>query len=97
MTGLLETVQDLNLEQQNPNLLANLSAGVFTLRNMRDQLSTISSMGPLSKVMGMMPGMPQEMLSMADDDGANGRMKMYMCIMDRYKFITECSSYVYFS
>ncbi|TPX54923.1 hypothetical protein PhCBS80983_g05696 [Powellomyces hirtus] len=78
--GLIETVQDLNLDK-NKNLLKKLEAGVFTIRDMRDQLATIASMGPLSKVMSMMPGIPPEMLAMGDKEGS-ARMKKFTCMMD---------------
>lgn len=52
MQGLFEAVKDAKLGE-NEGLLKNLEAGIFTLGDMRDQFSTISSMGPLSKVMGM--------------------------------------------
>ena len=50
ISGLIETVKELNLEQ-NKDLMKNLEAGIFTLKDMRDQLQMIMSMGPLSKGM----------------------------------------------
>ncbi|TPX32609.1 hypothetical protein SmJEL517_g04326 [Synchytrium microbalum] len=78
--GLLETVQDLKLDQ-NKNLFKNIEKGVFTLRDMYEQFQTISSMGPLSKVMGMMPGIPPEMAKMSDKEGT-AKLKHFMCMMD---------------
>lgn len=80
MAGLLETVQDLQLDKKT-TLLQSLEQGTFTLRNMKEQFQTITSMGPLSKVMGMMPGIPQEMLAMGDKEGSQ-RIKLLMCVMD---------------
>ncbi|TPX71079.1 hypothetical protein SpCBS45565_g01362 [Spizellomyces sp. 'palustris'] len=78
--GLIETVQDMKLDQ-NKGLLKKLEQGVFTLRDMHDQLQTISNMGPLSKVMSMVPGIPQEMLQLSDKEGSV-RLKRFMCMMD---------------
>ncbi|KAI9096963.1 signal recognition particle 54 kDa protein [Phlyctochytrium arcticum] len=78
--GLMETVKDMKLDQ-NKSLLKNLEQGVFTLRDMHDQLQNISGMGSLSKVMSMMPGIPPEMLALSDKEGSV-RLKRMMCMMD---------------
>ncbi|KAI9015017.1 SRP54-type protein [Gaertneriomyces semiglobifer] len=78
--GLMETVKDMKLDQ-NKNLLKNLEQGVFTIRDMRDQLQTITSMGPMSKIMSMMPGIPEELLQMGDKEGSV-RLKRFLCMMD---------------
>lgn len=79
--GLMETVKDLKLDKQT-SLLKTLQTGVFTLRDLYQQFQTIMSMGPLSKVMGMLPGMSPEMLSAVGDDQGNNKLKTFMCIMD---------------
>ncbi|CAG8624520.1 10201_t:CDS:10 [Acaulospora morrowiae] len=58
ISGLMETVQDLKLDQ-NKNLMKNLEQGIFTIRDMYEQFQNISKMGPLSKMMQMMPGMSE--------------------------------------
>lgn len=56
--------------------------GAFTIRDWREQMSGIMSMGPLSKLAGMIPGMGA-MLGGADgEDEAGGRLKKSMYIMD---------------
>ncbi|KAJ3150203.1 Signal recognition particle [Geranomyces variabilis] len=78
--GLMETVKDMNIDK-NSNIMKTLESGVFTIRAMRDQLAMISSMGPLSKVMSMMPGIPPEMAAMGEKEGG-ARMKKMTCMMD---------------
>ncbi|RKP26805.1 SRP54-type protein [Syncephalis pseudoplumigaleata] len=78
--GLMEAMQDLKLDK-NKNLMKNLEAGVFTLRDMHEQLQTIQKMGPLGKVMGMMPGIPQELIAGTEQEGTR-RFKRMMTIMD---------------
>ncbi|KAJ3273026.1 Signal recognition particle, partial [Borealophlyctis nickersoniae] len=78
--GLIETVQDMKLAD-NKDMLKKLESGVFTLRDMQEWFNTIMSMGPLSKVMSMMPGMPQELAQMSDKEGS-ARLKKFMCVMD---------------
>ncbi|RIB13483.1 SRP54-type protein [Gigaspora rosea] len=80
MTGLFETVQDLKLDQ-NKNLMKNLEQGIFTIRDMYEQFQNISKMGPLSKMMQMMPGMSEMNLEGSDELGAQ-RIKRLMTIMD---------------
>ncbi|KAF9940133.1 Signal recognition particle [Modicella reniformis] len=80
ISGLMETVQDLRLDQ-NKDLMKKLEQGQFSIRDMYEQFTTILKMGPLSKVMGMMPGIPPELLAGSDAEGGN-RIKRFMCIMD---------------
>jgi signal recognition particle subunit SRP54 len=80
LSGLMETVQDLKLDQ-NKDLIKKLEQGQFSIRDMYEQFTTILKMGPLSKVMGMMPGIPPELLAGTEAEGGN-RIKRFMCIMD---------------
>ncbi|RHZ82262.1 hypothetical protein Glove_110g112 [Diversispora epigaea] len=80
ISGLMETVQDLKLDQ-NKNLMKNLEQGIFTIRDMYEQFQNISKMGPLSKMMQMMPGMSEMSLEGSDELGAQ-RIKRLMTIMD---------------
>ncbi|ORX99592.1 signal recognition particle protein [Basidiobolus meristosporus CBS 931.73] len=80
ISGLVETVQDLKLDQ-NKDLMKKLEQGVFTLRDMYEQFQNILKLGPLSKVMGMMPGIPPELLKGSEQEGTN-RIKSFMTMMD---------------
>ena len=55
MAGLLEHVQALKLDQKDT--MKHIAEGVFTVRDLRDQLANIMKMGPLSKMAGMIPGL----------------------------------------
>ncbi|PJF18359.1 Signal recognition particle 54 kDa protein [Paramicrosporidium saccamoebae] len=80
LQGLVETVKDLKLDQ-NTDLMKKLEAGIFTLRDMYDQLGMIMQMGPISKVMGMMPGFNSDMFQGSEGD-MTGRLRKCMTIMD---------------
>ncbi|OZJ05826.1 Signal recognition particle 54 kDa protein [Bifiguratus adelaidae] len=80
MSGLMETVKDLKLDE-NKNLMKKLEKGEFAIRDMRDQISQISKMGPLSRVLGAIPGMDPSMLAGTEEEGTK-RVKKMMCIMD---------------
>ncbi|GAA93538.1 hypothetical protein E5Q_00182 [Mixia osmundae IAM 14324] len=83
MQGLMETVQEVH--QNNPNqraeMLKKLEAGVFTVRDLKDQMSNIMSMGPLSKIAQMIPGMG-DMLGGENSEAASHTIKRMMYIFD---------------
>ncbi len=87
ISGLMDKMEEMQMnggqERQQEMLKKIGEGGVFSIRDWREQLSNIQSMGPLSKVAGMIPGMGQ-MLSGAggDDEAAGGKMKRMMFITD---------------
>lgn len=78
--GLMETVKDLKLEER-PDMIKKLEAGIFTLRDLYDQLGMIMQLGPISKVMSMMPGMTSDMFQGSDAEMSD-RLRRCMVIMD---------------
>lgn len=58
ISRLMETMQDSITPEKGSNMLKNLEKGKFSFADMRDQFSTISSMGPMSKVLGMIFSTP---------------------------------------
>ncbi len=78
MQGLVEHVQSLKLDQKDT--MKHIAEGVFTVRDLRDQLSNIIKMGPLSKMAGMIPGMSGMMQGMDDEEGSMKLKRMiYIC------------------
>ena len=78
MQGLVEHVQSLKLDQKDT--MKHIAEGVFTVRDLRDQLSNIMKMGPLSKMAGMIPGLSNMMQGMDDEDGSlKLRRMIYIC------------------
>ena len=61
-------------------MVERMSKGVFTLRDLYEQFQNVMKLGPLSKVMGMIPGLPQGM--MGNDDESSNRLKKFMYMMD---------------
>lgn len=80
LQGLMETVKDLKLEER-PDMIKKLEAGIFTLRDLYDQLGMIMQMGPISKVMSMMPGMTSDMFQGSDAEMGD-RLRRCMIMMD---------------
>ncbi|MCJ1275939.1 Signal recognition particle [Puttea exsequens] len=79
MQGLVEHVQALKLDQKDT--MKHIAEGVFTIRDLRDQLQNIMKMGPLSKMAGMIPGLGQMTGGMDDDEGS-AKMKRMIYITD---------------
>lgn len=78
MAGLVEHVQSLKLDQKNT--IKHIAEGIFTVRDLRDQLQNIMKMGPLSKMAGMIPGMSNMMHGMDDEEGSLRLKRMiYIC------------------
>ncbi|KZF20297.1 signal recognition particle protein [Xylona heveae TC161] len=78
MQGLVDHVQSLKLDHKDT--MKHIAEGVFTVRDLRDQLSNIMKMGPLSKMAGMVPGLSQMMGSMDDEEGSMKLRRMiYIC------------------
>lgn len=78
MAGLVEHVQALKLDQKDT--MKNIVAGIFTIRNLRDQLSNIQKLGPLSKLGSMVPGLSNMMGGLDDEEGSMKMKRMiYIC------------------
>lgn len=78
MAGLVEHVQALKLDQKDT--MKHLAEGVFTVRDLRDQLQNIMKMGPLSKMASMLPGLGRMMGGMDDEEGSAKMKRMiYIC------------------
>lgn len=80
VSGLVNSIKSAGLHE-NPELYKRLTEGVFTLRDMRDQFENISKLGPLNKVMGMIPGMSEMANAMNGTEGTM-RIKRFGYMMD---------------
>ena len=79
--GLFEKVQEVYSLEKQEELAKNISKGIFTLKDMRDQYTSIMKMGPLDKVINMIPGMSNIMPEGSEKE-ASKKIKKYLCIMD---------------
>ncbi|KAF0695176.1 Aste57867_13983 [Aphanomyces stellatus] len=85
MKGLMEEVKSAGILDNQEEMVAKLQKGVFTLRDMYTQFQTVMKMGPLSKVMGMIPGMGQafgDMLKGGGEEEGVRRLKRFIYMMD---------------
>jgi signal recognition particle subunit SRP54 len=64
---------EANLDrEQAEQTMARLQQGQFTLDDFLDQMQQVKKMGPLSGLVGMLPGMPKELRDVEIDDGMMG-------------------------
>merc|ERR1712070_1153823 len=80
--GILEMVKNTDLEAQAPQLVERLQKGEFNLRDMRDQFSNVLKMGPLDKMMSMLPGFSGDMIPKGREKESEARIKGFMTMMD---------------
>ena len=78
--GLMDKVSELKLDD-NEELIDKLKQGVFTLRDMYEQFQNIMKMGPISQILGMIPGLGQDFMPISEEDSVM-RLKSIMTIMD---------------
>ena len=78
---MMKTFSEVLPMDKAPELAQRLSEGKFSLRDMYEQLQNILKMGPLGKVMEMMPGMNNLMPHLKGDEG-NKRIKIMINILD---------------
>jgi signal recognition particle subunit SRP54 len=80
LSGLFETLQDSKIDKES--LIKNITQGKFTVRDMKGQLEMIQGMGPMSKIMGMIPGMPAELANSNMDEQGGSKLKHFTSAMN---------------
>lgn len=66
---LVERAQEAVEQEEAEDLARKLRKDEFTLDDFRSQLRRLKKMGPLSQILGMLPGVPKEALSEVEKDG----------------------------
>jgi len=78
---LLERAQESLDQQKAEEAAKKLLSGRFTLKEMYDQMEMLQGMGPLKKLLGMIPGVSDRM-SGEDMEQTQARLARYRVIMD---------------
>ncbi|KAI8873605.1 signal recognition particle protein [Ramicandelaber brevisporus] len=83
MGQLMEKVSDMKLD--NTDMMKRVEQGKFSLRDFSEMIQHIMGLGPLSKVVGLIPGMsnilPPEMMGGQDENSSN-QLKKFVNVMD---------------
>jgi signal recognition particle subunit SRP54 len=79
--ALMEQAQGVVDEASAEETARKIMSGRFTLKDMYDQMKMVSDMGPLGKLMNMIPGVGQKM-SKEQMEAAQTRIKQFKVIMN---------------
>jgi len=79
--SLISEMKDIGVMEKQPELVEKFTKGIFTLRDMYEQFQNVMKLGPLNKVMGMIPGIPDFLRTAQEQEGGN-RLKKFMYMMD---------------
>ncbi|SBT80433.1 signal recognition particle subunit SRP54, putative [Plasmodium malariae] len=82
ISGLVSTLKEVIDIEKQPQLMNRLSKGKFVLRDMYDQFQNVLKMGSLSKVMSMIPGFGNNIISKGTEKEGIDKIKKFMVIMD---------------
>ena len=75
--GYLEEMKEVHGGDGQKELMENVSKGQFTLRDMYKQFQNTMRVGPMNKMMDMVPGMPDSL-----NDANKRQLKKFMYMMD---------------
>ncbi|MEY4130550.1 MAG: hypothetical protein RLZZ31_674 [Actinomycetota bacterium] len=75
MLTLIEKAEEAFEEKEAAEAAQRLLEGQFTFEDFLDQMQQLKKMGPLSGVLGMMPGVPKEVKNAQIDDGEIARIE----------------------
>ena len=78
IAGFLDKIKDAGITH-NDELYQRFSEGEFTFRDLYGHLQNIMKMGPVGKLMDMLPGMRQ---ANVDGEHSSQKMKIFMVLMD---------------
>lgn len=80
--GFLEEIKSMQDGKTQEELMENMKKGQFTLRDMYNQFQSVLKIGPLNKVMGSMPGVPEYLIPKNGDDESTRRLRVFLYVMD---------------
>ncbi|HXW67708.1 MAG TPA: signal recognition particle protein Srp54 [Thermoplasmata archaeon] len=79
---LLERFEELSDKEAAEKAAKNLMSGRFSLRDMRAQLASLGEMGPVSKLLSMLPTLGAAKVDEQQLDATQVRMKRFRTILD---------------
>ena len=80
IVGLATELKEKGILDASPELVKRMGKGKFSLRDLRDQFGQVMTLGPLNKVLAMVPGMGQLVQNMPA--GGDAMFKKFLVIMD---------------
>jgi signal recognition particle subunit SRP54 len=83
MLTLIEKAEEVYEKEEAEKAATKLLEGQFTLDDFLDQMQQLKKMGPLSSLVGMLPGVPKELKNTEIDDGELRRIEAIIRSMTR--------------
>ncbi|GMT20254.1 hypothetical protein PFISCL1PPCAC_11551, partial [Pristionchus fissidentatus] len=80
IAGLVDMVNEAGIKD-TAEMAKRIKDGIFTLRDMYDQFQTIMKMGPMSQILGAIPGFG-DFMTKGDEQASGSKLKRCMTIMD---------------
>jgi signal recognition particle subunit SRP54 len=80
--SLLERFEQLSNKEAAQEAAKHLMSGRFSLRDMRTQLDSLGQMGPVSKLVSMIPGVGMGKVDDSQLDATQARLKRFRTILD---------------
>lgn len=82
--GLMQHAMDAaaNDPQRHQALLKNMTQGIYTMRDLYQQLEMVNNMGPISNLISMIPGLSQQMSKLGNPEDMQANFKVFMTIID---------------
>jgi signal recognition particle subunit SRP54 len=80
---LIEKAEQVYEKEEAEKAAAKMLEGQFTLDDFLDQMQQLKKMGPLSSLVGMLPGVPKEIKNTEIDDGELRRIEAIIRSMTR--------------
>ena len=80
--GLMDEMKSITDDKTQEETRERMAKGKFTLRDMYNQFQSVMKLGPMDKVMGMIPGMPDYLIPKNGDDKSTNRLRTFLYIMD---------------
>mmetsp|Transcript_6424 Transcript_6424/g.8715 ORF Transcript_6424/g.8715 Transcript_6424/m.8715 type:complete len:520 (-) Transcript_6424:244-1803(-) len=81
-SGLMQQLTESVGSDRKSEMMEHFAKGVFTLRDMYEQFQNVMKLGPLHKVMSMLPGIPQYLVKAGKEQEGANRIKRFMYMMD---------------
>lgn len=85
VSGLMEKFNDvaaMSSKEKTMEMAKRLEQGIFTLGDLKEQMQMMVNMGPMSKVLSMIPGMGGMMGGMGGDEDISKKMKSFVTCLD---------------
>mmetsp|Transcript_23933 Transcript_23933/g.66437 ORF Transcript_23933/g.66437 Transcript_23933/m.66437 type:complete len:492 (+) Transcript_23933:377-1852(+) len=80
--GFVNKIQDVIPEDKQPELMETIAKGQFCMRILYEQFSNILKMGPMSQVMGLIPGFSNALMPKGQEKESQAKIKRMMTLMD---------------